>query len=371
MTLLKKIVLISIALVFFVFESNAQNQYEILFAPVNFAGDNKANYSELVVLNENWDTLQYKKFDRVFISNFARWQTQEGIRYTYYLQDTNAYIPKGLKYTSGHRYICDAELNTIKKISLLPYAHVKKGPHAADGHDFIYLGSDHYIVIGYYEETPDNIPASLHPAKGVTVLSSVIQEVKNDSVIWQWDGTDHPELYAASHVNNNFSDTNKTQDYLHVNSLFIDPKDNNLLVSCKNTNQVLKVDRKTGGILWRLGGKHSDFPLTDEQQFIHQHHVTITADRTILLFDNGEENVRPQSRIVELKLDEQQKRITSFHSIELDNIFTPSAGSVQKFGDTYFVNAGTTADIVQIDINTGKIIFRKHLPYATYRALKY
>jgi arylsulfate sulfotransferase len=371
MTLLKKITLINIAFLFLAFQGNAQDQHEILIGPVKFAANNKAAYSELVVLNEHWDTLQYKKFDRLFITNFMRWQTPKGIRYTYYLQDTNAYVPKGMTYTSGHIYVTDARLNIIKKISLLPHGHVKKGTHAADAHDFIYFGKDHYIVIGYYEETPNNIPASLHPATGVTVLSSVIQEVKNGRVIWQWDGTDHPELYAASHVNNNFSDTNKTQDYLHVNALFIDPNDNNLLVSCKNTNQVLKIDRKTGNILWRLGGKDSDFALTNEQQFIHQHHVTITTDNTLLFFDNGDENTRPQSRIVELKLDEEKRTITSYYSIKIESIFTPSAGSVQKFGDTYFVSTGTTADVLIIDRNTGKVLFKKHLPYTTYRALKY
>ena len=49
-------------------------------------------------------------------------------------------------------------------------------------------------------------------------------------------------------------------DYLHLNSVEVDT-DGNLLISARNTWTVYKVDRSTGAVLWRLGGKRSDFTI--------------------------------------------------------------------------------------------------------------
>ena len=46
---------------------------------------------------------------------------------------------------------------------------------------------------------------------------------------------------------------------MHINSISIDPSDNNLVISGRNTVRLYKVDRKTGRVIWRLGGKHSHF----------------------------------------------------------------------------------------------------------------
>ena len=253
---------------------------------------------------------------------------------------------------------------------MLPHGRVTGTNNTVDGHDFIYLRDDHYILLCYNEEIRNNIPAGLRPSINVRVISSVIQEVKDGKVIWQWDSADYPELYAASRMNNDFGDTAKAQDYLHVNSIFIDPKDHNLIVSCKNSNQILKLDRKKGSIIWRLGGDSSDFSMAPEQKFIHQHHVTITKDRKILLFDNGDEH-RPSSRVLALRINEKKRQITEFRSIPLNGLYTPAAGSVQKTGYTYFVSTGTAATVLEIDVQTIEIKSSKHLPYGSYRVLKY
>ena len=45
-------------------------------------------------------------------------------------------------------------------------------------------------------------------------------------------------------------------EYFHVNSAEITP-DGNFLISARNTSAVYKIDRRTGKIMWRLGGKNS------------------------------------------------------------------------------------------------------------------
>ena len=49
-------------------------------------------------------------------------------------------------------------------------------------------------------------------------------------------------------------------DYFHINSIDVDA-DGDLLVSARNTWAVYKIARRDGRVVWRLGGKKSDFAL--------------------------------------------------------------------------------------------------------------
>ena len=59
-------------------------------------------------------------------------------------------------------------------------------------------------------------------------------------------------------------------DYLHLNSIDVLP-DGNLLVRVRHTFALYKLDRKTGKVIWRLGGKRSDFDMGPGTQFAWQH----------------------------------------------------------------------------------------------------
>jgi hypothetical protein len=47
-------------------------------------------------------------------------------------------------------------------------------------------------------------------------------------------------------------------DYFHANSVGL-AADGNLIVSARHTWCCYKIDRRTGEVIWRLGGKKSDF----------------------------------------------------------------------------------------------------------------
>ncbi len=63
-------------------------------------------------------------------------------------------------------------------------------------------------------------------------------------------------------------------DYIHVNSLQM-LSDGSILISARNTWAVYKVNGKTGEIIWRMGGKKSDFQIEPAARFAWQHHATI------------------------------------------------------------------------------------------------
>ena len=306
---------------------------------------------------------------------FNKWNINGVVRYSYIVNDITArQLPTPYGALTGYAVITDERLNEIKRIHLQTnkdVSFVKGGPDL-DIHDFILISDDHYITMAYYPKKPTNIPASLHPHPNVTVLSPIIQEIKNGQVIWQWDGTDHPEFYTTSVEGNNFSDSVVAQDYMHLNSMVIDPSDNTLICSFRNLDQVIKINRGTGTILWRLGGKNSNFSLSATQQFFRQHHATLTDDnKTLLLFDNGVVPLRPFSRILEFQLNEGLKTVTSFKLYNIPASFSQFMGSVQKIDGHYFIDGGTAGYIVEIDPLTNERYIEFTGDKPTYRAYKF
>ncbi len=100
-------------------------------------------------------------------------------------------------------------------------------------------------------------------------------------------------------------------DYIHANSVNLDD-DGNLLVSARATHAVYKINRKSGRLMWTLGGKQSDFKLGKGARFRFQHDAQRQADGTITLFDNNADVPVPglQSRGVQLRVNESKRRAT-------------------------------------------------------------
>ena len=63
--------------------------------------------------------------------------------------------------------------------------------------------------------------------------------------------------------------------------------DGNLLVSARNTWTVYRVDRKSGEVLWRLGGKRSNFEMGEGARTAFQHDARRQKDGTSLSSTTG------------------------------------------------------------------------------------
>ncbi len=326
----------------------------------------------LAILNQKGYVLKEKKVP-LRIENFQKWNINGIIRYTY-LQTSGSYMLNGVASTEeGYDVVLDSNLNEINRFSLLPYETVDTaGDNKLDMHDFILLGDNHYMAISYRVENPTNIPDSLHPASNVSVIACLIQEVNNGQVVFQWDGTDYPELFSSSVENNNFSDSVNTLDYMHMNSICIDPRDNNIICSFRNLNEIIKINRTTGAIMWRLGGDRSDFALTSDEVFLRQHYARLTDNNQTLIFvDNGQQQERAYSRIVQFQLDENSKTVTGFTAYKIPDKFIQYAGSVLKQNGNFFIGGGSASYALQINYTTNDVLLRINQNYSSYRAVKY
>jgi len=344
----------------------------ILTAPFDFSTTSSSNPGLLLVMDQSGKVLR-KLATADEALDFARWTINGQTRYTYIVANPAAFLPPGDVQGAGYAIIADSNLNTLQQINFIPYAPgIFPSNQGLDVHEFILISDNDYITLTYFWKYPTNIPAYLNPAPDVSILAPVIEEVRNGSVVFHWDGSNDTSFYANSIFDNNFQDTTTAQDYMHMNSIFIDPTDSNLICSMRHQDQIIKINKQTGAVLWRLGGKNSDFPLTSDQQFLYQHDCTLTdSNQTLMLFDNGDANLRPYSRICEFHLNFTNKTVTSFKYFNIPEPFTDLTGSVQKFGDEYFIGGGTAQYMLDINYNTGQKIIEFNGNLASYRSFKY
>jgi hypothetical protein len=326
----------------------------------------------LLVMNQDGRVLKEKSTEASAFC-FNRWNYNGLTRYTYLVNDPSAFRGPGVSNFEGYAVIADSSLNELSRVHFIPNGGSFSPGQDLDVHDFILISDDHYIDMAYCPKVVSNIPAYLNPASNVIVLAPVIQEVNKGVVVWQWDGSADTSFYANSVEGNNFSDGTVAQDYMHMNAMFIDPKDNNLICSFRNQDQIIKINRQTSAIVWRLGGKNGDFRLFSDQVFLRQHDPSLVDNnQTLMIFDNGDATLRPESRILELKLDEVNKKVASFKSFSIPEPFTAFMGSVQKNGDEYFIGGGTANFMLEVNYVTGQKV-REFMggQYSTYRAYSF
>jgi hypothetical protein len=348
----------------------AKETGNILTAPFNLNG---LYDSTSVMVMDGDGHLKLQQNTSTGVMNFRRWTINGQTRYTWFVFDASLYDPLRGGSEPGHVILADENLNQIGRFNLLASGGVTDLTHSGlDGHDFILLGDDHYIAMAYISRTVTNVPANLSSSGTAFVATPVIQEVQQGKVVWQWEGSDHAEFYSSSVEGNTFSNQAAPQDYMHMNSMFIDSTDGNLICSFRNCDQIVKINRNTGDIIWHLGGSNSDFPLSADMQFLRQHHATLTdGGHTLLVFDNGDLSLRPSSRILEFQLDEEYHTVSGFKSYMIPEPFTRYMGSVQKIGDHYFIGGGSANYILEVNYVTGEKILEMTSAMSSYRAYKY
>ena len=103
-----------------------------------------------------------------------------------------------------------------------------------------------------------------------------------------------------------------------------------LIISARRTCAVYKVDRKTGEVVWRLGGKKSDFEMgTDVRTFL-QHDARRNPDGTITIFDNRDVVRAEQSRGIVVEVDEDRMSASLVREYtHPDKLLSDTQGNVQ------------------------------------------
>jgi hypothetical protein len=221
---------------------------------------------------------------------------------------------------------------------------------------------------------PANLTSVGGPRNG-RVVADVIQEVNiaTGRVVWQWN-VDRHLRWTASHEDRPGS---VPWDFAHMNSIQQLPS-GNLLVSIRNTWGVYEISKRTGKILWELGGKHSSFKMGPGTNFEWQHDARMHRDGTITLFDNGSDGVHTserQSRALRIRLDFKSHRATLLHAFtNHPPLLSVSQGDVQVLPDgNTFVDWGFRPYFTEFARDGGRQLFSIHFrpPLQSYRAYRF
>ena len=192
------------------------------------------------------------------------------------------------------------------------------------------------------------------------------------AVIFEWHSLDHVGLDESHAPVPAVAAT--TYDYFHINAVNLD-EDGNLLIDARNTWAFYKVHRRTGRVIWRLGGTKSDFALGDGAAFAWQHNPLPVDRETVRLFDNeAAPVVLPHSRVIWLRRDLANHTATLIRSIEHpDGLSAGSQGNSQALdNDNTFVGWGQTGRFSEFD-PSGNLLFDASVPvgFDTYRAYRH
>jgi hypothetical protein len=248
--------------------------------------------------------------------------------------------------------------------------------YTVDNHDALLLDNGNRIMLSYDPQLVgmDTVVPGGDPM--ATVVGFVIQEIDQDNnVILQWRSWDHMEITDA--VGIDF--TASYVDYIHGNSVEVD-NDGNLLISSRHLNEVTKIDRNTGEIIWRFGpnAKNNMFTfLNDSIGFSYQHDARRTNTGTITIYDNGNLHEPQFSQAIEYEVDETNliaERIWHFDHNHL--VYANATGSTRRLDDgNTFIGWGSVTPgspiITEVD-QEGNITLEAGFPdwVHSYRVIK-
>jgi arylsulfotransferase ASST len=224
---------------------------------------------------------------------------------------------------------------------------------STDWHELRLLPGNLALIAGTQTRVMDL--SALGGSASATVVGNVLYRVQADGqVVFRWNAFDH---LAVDDLDPAVDVTQGSVDWTHVDAVDVAP-DGGYLLTFRNLSQVVKIDAVTGAVIWRLGGKRSDFTFPDDPLGgpSFPHGARELANGNVLLFDNGNGRATQESRAVEYALDRQsmQARVAwqyapspPRHASDLGFAQRTSAG-------TTLVTFGTEGHVDEVD-GTGAV----------------
>src|SRR5215207_7755487 len=244
-----------------------------------------------------------------------------------------------------------------------------------DHHEFLISPQD-TALITIYNPVPWDLSSVGGPKDGVA-WQGIVQEldIETGEVLFEWRSLEHvglDETYVTPS-----EDHYRGIDYFHINSVDVD-HDDNLLVSARETSAIYKIDRMSSEVIWRLGGKKSDFEMGPGSEFAHQHDARRQPDGTITIFDNGAHPwVHGQSRGIVLVLDEEKMSATLARVYTSpEKLRATSQANMVLPNDNVFIGWGSEASLSEFS-SDGELLFnanlpgRRHQKTESYRAFRF
>jgi uncharacterized protein with LGFP repeats len=236
----------------------------------------------------------------------------------------------------------------------------------ADGHDLRISPAGDKALVEIYNPVETDL-SEQGGSRTASVLEAVIQEIDlaTGAVTFEWHSLDHipvTDTYQSLQVTDPDPAHQQVVDYVHINSVDYDTS-GDILVSSRHLSAVLEIAKSSGQVLWRLGGKHSDYTIVGPDPAgdyapSFPHDARRQPDGTISVYDNGYLRTPPYGRGISWHLDDATHTATAVTVRDHGRtLFGPIVGSnrVQPNGDS-LVSYGNTGHLTEYD-STGRVVF--------------
>lgn len=248
-----------------------------------------------------------------------------------------------------------------------------------DVHDINFRDNGNVLMFSFYPRTMDLSEKVIGGRTDALVWGNDLYEFdQNHNVVWRWSSFDHIDITETV---DNIDLTERTIDYVHFNTAMYDT-DGNIIVSARHLDELIKINRQNGSIMWRMGGSHSkknDFSfLNDSDEFGNtgfsaQHAPIRLTNGNLMLFDNGNhKDGTKYSRAVEYEVDEANKSVKKVWQFRRNpDLYVAFMGSVQELpnGNIFMNFWREQIEVTKAGQVALHIVFDKEDP--TYRAYKY
>ena len=176
--------------------------------------------------------------------------------------------------------------------------------------------------------------------------------------IWEWSVLDHLDVL---HYPTILKDKN---DLVHGNALY-DDGNGYFLMSFRDLNQIWKIHKKTGEVLWKFG-QGGDFPMQEDDLFFAQHYVHINRRGELMILDNGIK--RKQSRALSFKLDEPNRQYRRTLEVEYPPAFFSSVkGNSALLGEGNVLTCLTDPRLFVLSDDAGNLLWKISMGGDPYR----
>lgn len=243
--------------------------------------------------------------------------------------------------------------------------------HWTNHHDFQLLPNGNQLYLIYDPRTIDMSQVVPGGKPAATVYGLIVQEVDiNRHVVFEWRSWDHIDL-----TDSNQDLTTQIIDLIHANAVGLD-FDGNLLISSRHLDEVTKINRQTGAIIWRWGGKRNQFTfIGDNRHFSHLHDIRLLPNGHYTLYDNGNGLMPEYSRALEYVLDQTNKTATLVWEYRnTPDVFAWGMGNVQRLpnGNTMIGWGATVPTLTEVTPD-GRKAFELTMDtmHQSYRAFRF
>jgi len=224
-----------------------------------------------------------------------------------------------------------------------------------------YILGEEYVVVDLSQVVPGG-------QTNATLITQNIHHIDNqDNEIWRWRSFDHYDILDADSAVNL---TRSVINWSHCNSIKVD-YDGNILLSTRNFNEVTKINRQTGNIIWRFGGERNQFQfINDSRGFARQHDAKRNAAGNLILFDNGVRLEPQYSSLVEYALDEDSLTATLVRRFSRDEtVWSRIRGGVQGLPNgNHLICWGESNEPAVTEINSdNEIVYELSFPNGGHR----